>query len=361
MDNIKKIVIVCLPVAGEADPTQLLMIEGLNRTPEIEAFTGINDRFLGIIRSALRYKPDYIHFDWIESYYIRRNILLTYINLPLFYFQILICKYILRIKLACTIHNMMPHKRKNSKLKFFVLKSFGHLVNFIRVTSPASVEHYCAKFRINKTKVHFIGMGDYTEFYPNKISADESRKTLKIPENVKVILTLGSIKRYKGIPEYLYKIKEINDPNLYILIAGKCMDMQLNNEITAIQDERIHYLNKFIAKDELQYYYNAADIVILPFLEIENSGSVVMAMGFRKAIVAPVSNVINDRLKFQKDLLFTPTNFEQIIEKALSTPLETLRVYGESNFKQLKEYSWADFGPLFLKHRNKNEAPLSHS
>ena len=47
MNKIHKLEIVCLPVAGEADPTQLLMIQGLNENGEIHAFNGINDRFFG--------------------------------------------------------------------------------------------------------------------------------------------------------------------------------------------------------------------------------------------------------------------------------------------------------------------------
>ena len=79
-----------------------------------------------------------------------------------------------------------------------------------------------------------------------------------------------------------------------------------------------------------------------------------MAMGFKKAIVAPRSNVLNDRLKFQKELLFTPETFTTIVDYAIKTPSEVLYGYGENNYKQLKEYSWANFGSLFLWFTNKN-------
>lgn len=354
MELNKKLKIVCLPVAGEADPTQLLMINGLNATGKIHAFNGIDDRFFGIIRSAFKFKPDFIHFDWIESYYIRRNWIFTGLNLPLFYFQIFICKYLLRIKLAWTIHNILPHDRSNIKFKYFVLSSFGRIVNFIRVLSPESVENFVSKFKVDKNKVHFTGLGDYTEYYPNTVSGPESRKVLGIPREAKVLLTLGSVKRYKGIAEYLMKMKEITDPDIYILAVGKCLDGKLNEEIVSIKDKRIHYLNKFINKEDLQYYYNAADLVILPFLEIENSGSVVMAMGFKKPIVALHSNVLNDRLKYQTALLFNKESFSETIIKAINTPASLLQEYGENNYKQLKEYSWSDFGPLFIQYRNFN-------
>ena len=349
-----KLEIVCLPVAGEADPTQLLMIEGLNENENIHAFNGVNDRFFGIIRSAIKYRPDFIHFDWIESYYIRRNTIFSYLNLPSFFLQIFICKYLLRIKLAWTIHNILPHDRSNIRFKQFVLRSFGQVVNFIRVLSPESVEYFVSKFNVSKEKVYFIGFGDYINYYPNDISKADARKLLGIPENIKVLLTLGSIKKYKGIPGYLRKMQEIKNDDILIIIAGKCIDPNLEMEIRAIKDDRIQFINSFINREDLQNYYNAADLIILPFLDIENSGSVVMAMGFKKAIVAPRSNVLNDRLKFQKELLFTPETFTTIVDYAIKTPSEVLYGYGENNYKQLKEYSWANFGSLFLWFKNKN-------
>ena len=84
-----KIKIACLPVAGTENPYQLLMIKGLNSSDKIFAFNGIHDRFFGIFRTWLKHKPDYIHFDWISSYFCRRNLFLTLVSIPLFYFQIL--------------------------------------------------------------------------------------------------------------------------------------------------------------------------------------------------------------------------------------------------------------------------------
>lgn len=361
MHQKNKINIACLPVAGTSDPTQFLMIQGLNESAYIHAFNGKNDRFFGIIRSAIKYKPDFIHFDWIESYYLRRNIILTYLNLPLFFSQILICKYVFRIKLAWTIHNILPHDRKNIKIKYFVLRYFGKIVNFIRVLSPQTVEFYSSKFKIDKSKIHFIGLGDYTDYYPNSVSRIEARRILQIPDNAKVLLTLGSIKPYKGIPEYLKIIKEINNTDLYILIAGKCLDTTLEKEIKAFKDNRIHFENKFIENDQLQFYYNAADLLILPFLEIENSGSVVMAMGFKKAVVAPQSNVINDRLKYQPQLLFKHDTLSETIINAINSSAVSLQKYGENNYRQLKEYSWADFEKLFIQYADKRSKYIAES
>jgi hypothetical protein len=58
----------CLPVAGKENPYQYLMMKGLNESPNLEVKSGIDDKFFGIIRTAVFQKPDYIHFDWETSY-----------------------------------------------------------------------------------------------------------------------------------------------------------------------------------------------------------------------------------------------------------------------------------------------------
>ena len=73
-------------------------------------------------------------------------------------------------------------------------------------------------------------------------------------------------------------MQEIKNDDILIIIAGKCIDPNLEMKIRAIKDDRIQFINSFINREDLQNYYNAADLIILPFLDIENSGSVVMAM-----------------------------------------------------------------------------------
>ena len=81
MVQMKRKIIACLPVAGNDNPYQKLMIEGLNQSGQLHTFNGVHDKFWGILRTALKHKPDYIHFDWITSYYYRRYTWFTYVSI----------------------------------------------------------------------------------------------------------------------------------------------------------------------------------------------------------------------------------------------------------------------------------------
>ena len=84
-----------MPVAGNKNPFQYLMIKGLNEAQRIKAISGIDNRFFGIYLTAIRQRPTYIHFDWLHSYYYRRTLWMSILNLPLFTSHVLIIKYLL--------------------------------------------------------------------------------------------------------------------------------------------------------------------------------------------------------------------------------------------------------------------------
>ncbi len=323
------------------------MIKGLNENQTLSAFNGIDDKFFGIIRTALKYCPDYIHFDWIESYYFRKYPFLTYISVPMFFIQLVICKYLLQIKIVWTLHNLIPHDKRQTPLKIFVQRRFARLVTFIRVLSPESVEAASKGLRIYVQKIKSIPTGSYTGYYPNETNKTESRMKLGLPLQHKILLTLGSLKSYKGIPELMNAFKSVDAPETILLIAGKSYDSNYLDKIESELTENIRLIEKFIDPDQLQYYYNAADLVILPFIEIENSGSVVMAMGFKKPIVAPLSNVIKYRLRYQTALLYQPGGLKAKLTEALAMTEQTLHSFGDVNYKQLSEHHWNEFGKMF--------------
>ena len=63
--------ILCLPVAGEANPYQKLMMDGLRKRGHIVTH-GKNKKVFSILRSLIRGSFDVIHFDWIHQYYLTR-------------------------------------------------------------------------------------------------------------------------------------------------------------------------------------------------------------------------------------------------------------------------------------------------
>lgn len=345
----KKIKISCLPVAGEENPYQKLMIRGLGENQDLAVRNGVKGRFFGILKTALFQWPDFIHFDWETSYYFRRNKFLIILNVPWFFIQILIVKYLFRCRLVWTPHNVVPHDAKFMKAHKLCRSFFAHEVEWIRLFDADTSDRALRQFNVHRSKFKIVPEGSYVGYYPNDIDSFSARNLLGVSQQKKVFLYFGLIKPYKGILELLKSFSLMENHKEYeLLIVGKSMDSGYLEELLGNVSEGVRIIEGFVKESEVQNYFNAADIVVLPFEKIENSGSVILAMGFGKPIIAPFKGIISKRLCSQVDLLYLTKHIDPAaLNKVNSYSIENLTEKGKRNKKNLEVYNWSDFGKCF--------------
>ena len=80
-----------------------------------------------------------------------------------------------------------------------------------------------------------------------------------------------------------------NDPSLRLLIAGKPLDVEGMADLEARCAEHPRVVSRFerIPDDELQVWYGAADLAVLPYTNILNSAAFRLAMSFGVPAVGP--------------------------------------------------------------------------
>jgi len=105
--------IACLPVAGTENPYQYLMIEGLNNDKRLKAFNGSGGKIFSAVRTCLKHKPEFIHYDWIERYFVRNPNWLTFFHGPIFVLEIILLK------------------------KYSIVKLYGHYIIYIDMMARA--------------------------------------------------------------------------------------------------------------------------------------------------------------------------------------------------------------------------------
>lgn len=219
-------------------------------------------------------------------------------------------------------------------------------MKWIRLFSEISIPNAVQEFQCSSDKFKIIPEGSYIGYYPNSILPKEARSLLNISENKKVILHLGLIKPYKGIATLIESFLRSLEDNLVLIIAGRVMDVSYLESIKKFINENIILKDHFIKEEELQVYFNAADVVVLPFEKIENSGTVILAMGFKKPVIAPKMGLLMERLKNQTELLYEKS-LEQSFEVLKQLSKEKLEQIGENNFQSLSNYKWSDFAKAF--------------
>ena len=126
------------------------------------------------------------------------------------------------------------------------------------------------------------------------ISKADARKQLHLPDNEKIILFFGFIRKYKGLDllfEAMANVR-IKNSGIRLLVAGEFYEdakqYQEQIERLGIKD-RLILKTDFIPDSEVKYYLCAADAVIQPYRNATQSGVTPLAYHFEKPMV--VTNV----------------------------------------------------------------------
>jgi beta-1,4-mannosyltransferase len=195
-----------------------------------------------------------------------------------------------KIKIFWTVHNLRPHERRYpffERIFWWIL--LPNVDGFICMARSGREQLHIEHSLTRKLPVFIIPHGHYRDVYPDNINKDEARRTLGIGTGETVIAFIGLIRGYKGVPHLIRCFNAAALPASRLLIAGEPQDEILVREIDeAVSGNTMVQLHlRFIGEEELQLHLRAADLVVLPYKDILNSGSALLALSFDRPILVP--------------------------------------------------------------------------
>ena len=144
---------------------------------------------------------------------------------------------------------------------------------------------------VDPARITVIAHGNYLDTLGNVPSGSEARQILAVPEQAKVVLFFGQIKQVKGLDLLLLAMPEVAAlvPDVALLIAGRPWKNSFHSYQQQIDELGIAALCRlhirFIADEEVGAFYAASDVVVLPYRRIYQSGVVLLAMSYGKAVL----------------------------------------------------------------------------
>lgn len=198
------------------------------------------------------------------------------------------CAKIFFRKLVITLHDIESLRVGRNRLPEKVVSWMYSLVDRVVVLSEvARREVLC---RINPNKIVLIPHGNYLGVIPSLLDQKTARKTLSIDEKDFVCLFFGGIDHHKGLDLLIQAFSHLpNKQGIKLLVAGK---QQRNHlvDYKKLADEANVYNNcifkiELISTDEMALCFSAADLVVLPYRNIYQSGVLLMAMSYQKPVL----------------------------------------------------------------------------
>ncbi len=96
-----------------------------------------------------------------------------------------------------------------------------------------------------------------------------------------VVLCFGLMRPYKGIDVLLEAWRGVEDAELWVAGMPR-MDIA---PLQAAAPPGVRFVPRFIADDELPAYFRRADLVVLPYREIDQSGVLFTALAFGRPLL----------------------------------------------------------------------------
>jgi len=193
--------------------------------------------------------------------------------------------------LIWTIHNVLPHDARFLDLEVELARTILRHADRVHLLSEQTLDQATGHYFIDPAKTVVIELSSYAGVYPNTISRREARARLGIEPDDKTLLVAGYIRPYKGIDRMLDVFDELvsADPSLLLLIAGKPLDADGMADLEARCAAHPRVVSRFkrIPDDELQVWYGAADVAVLPYTNILNSAAFRLATSLGVPAVGP--------------------------------------------------------------------------
>src|SRR5579872_6662233 len=296
--------------------------------------------YAALIRYVARSRPKIVHILWNNKFELfDRTILMLYYKA-------------LGKRVALTAHNVNQAKRdaKDSWLNRVTLRIQYRLCDYIFVHTQKMKSELCQHFAVPETAVTVIRFPINNALPDTELTSAEAKARLGLRNDERAILFFGRVRPYKGIEHLLdaFHLLSANKPaNYRLIVAGELIKgyeeylQEIQSSVKRDFDQGQVILKiQFIPDDEVEVYLKAADVLVLPYKEIFQSGVLFLAYTFGLPVVA------TDVGSFREEIVEGETGF--ICKPGVAADLAgTLEKYFRSDLykelgtrrQQIKDYA----------------------
>ncbi|WP_156760960.1 hypothetical protein [Microbacterium karelineae] len=193
-------------------------------------------------------------------------------------------------KILWTVHNVLPHDAVYPKTALLLHERLAELADAIHVISPHTAELAAPAYAIPAEKVVEIPHSSYDGVYGPAVARDTARAELGVRPDSTAALAFGWIRPYKGL-EHLAAASRIaseGGADIEVLLAGRPQgDVQHILDGLADGPATVTSSLRRILPEDVATWFCAADVLVLPYHAILNSGNMYLAATYGLPIVLP--------------------------------------------------------------------------
>ena len=306
--------------------------------------------YIRLIRYAASARPPIFHILWNNKIEVfDRTLLMLYYKL-------------LGKRLVFTAHNVNARKRdgNDSWLNRLTLRAQYKLLDHIFVHTEAMKTELSSEFCVPESKVSVIPFGINNTVPNTTLSRDQAKRYFGLNSSDKTLLFFGNIAPYKGLEYLTAAFAEVSKdlPNYRLIIGGRpkgCESYWRRIEQAILSSgagDRIIRKIEYVPDEETELYFKAADVLILPYTHVFQSGVLFLGYSFGlPAIAADVGGLREEIMEGKTGFVFKPqdsSDLARTIRRYFDSELFRNLDDRRSEIKQYanERYSWEKVGEI---------------
>ncbi|MGI9822618.1 glycosyltransferase [Agromyces sp. Marseille-Q5079] len=219
---------------------------------------------------ALFGRYDLLHVHWPE-YLVRHRTHVGAFAKAIALRLLLARLVLLHTPIVRTVHNVMPHEHGSARERNLLEALDRRTSLWIRLNPTTELP-------VGVRSVN-IPHGHYRSVYPG---ADHEPVAGRI-------LQFGLLRPYKGVEALIRAFRELDDSSTSLRIVGKPYSPSYERLICALSSgtPAISTKLEFVPDAELAEEIRQAELVVLPYVEMHNSGAILVALSLGRPVLAP--------------------------------------------------------------------------
>lgn len=185
------------------------------------------------------------------------------------------------VRVVWTVHNRLPHELAHLDAERHLYALLADAADLIHVMAPATADLVSDVVALPEDKIVQIPHPSYLGVYDSDITRDQARRSFDLADDEYAILFLGQIRPYKGIDLLLAATaatQRADGKRPVLLLAGSA-SAEAIAQYDDLKPAGVRTITSFssVPDSDVARWYGAADIAVLPYRAILNSGSLHLA------------------------------------------------------------------------------------
>ena len=191
--------------------------------------------------------------------------------------------------LLLTVHNVVPHGDDTKFVRLGLWLAYRVPKRLVVHTARAKLR-LVSEFGIAGGRV--IVMEHGIRVLPEVTLSDSlnARARLGVPGQSRLVVFFGAVLPYKGV-DLLLEAANVLSPNARVLIAGMARNPDYAARIRKLiarygLTQRVEWTNRYLSASEVDVVLSAADVLAMPYRQIDQSGVLFSAAAYGVPVVA---------------------------------------------------------------------------